>query len=176
MNILNSLLTLSEHTHGYSLNTNILDTNIINLTIFVSALVYFGRPVLGNILSDRQDKIFSAIQEAETKLEDANKRLAEAEKQLLQTQSVIAQIKQDAEITARKIRDALIDQGKSDTQRLLASSQASIKSKENEIKKQIQKEIVSLALKRVTIQLKNQVNDNVKLNINDKNIAMLGGS
>jgi len=176
MNILNSLLIISEHTKGYSLNTDILDTNIINLTIFVGALVYFGRPVLGNILSDRQEKIFSAIQEAETKLEDANKRLAEAEKQLQQTQSVIEQIKKDAEITADKIRNSLIAQGKADTQRLLASSQASIKSKENDIKKQIQKEIVSLALKRVTMQLKSQVNDNVKLNITDKSIAMLGGS
>lgn len=93
-----------------------------------------------------------------------------------QTQSVIAQIKKDAESTAKKIRESLLDQGKADTQRLLVSSKSSIKSTENEIRKQIQQQIVALALKRVTIQLKNQINDNIKISIIDNNLAMLGGS
>nr|YP_009297222.1 ATP synthase CFO B chain subunit I [Porphyridium sordidum]AOM66565.1 ATP synthase CFO B chain subunit I [Porphyridium sordidum] len=177
MNLLNYWIIITEHSaKGLSINTNILDTNIINLAILISALIYLGKGALGKILSNRQEKVFAAIQEAEIKLEQANQRLAEAEKQLEQTQSVIAQIKKDAENTAKKIRDSLLEQGKADTQRLLASSQSSIKSTENEIRKQIQQQIVSLALKRVNIQLKNQINDNVKISIIDSNLAMLGGS
>lgn len=70
----------------------------------------------------------------------------------------------------------MLGQGKADTQRLLASSQSSIKSTENEIRKQIQQQIITLALKRVAIQLKTQINDNIKISIIDNNLAMLGES
>nr|YP_008965815.1 ATP synthase CF0, subunit B [Porphyridium purpureum]ATJ03003.1 ATP synthase CF0 subunit B [Porphyridium purpureum]BAO23791.1 ATP synthase CF0, subunit B [Porphyridium purpureum] len=177
MDLLNySIIVTSHASKNWGINTDILDTNVINLAILISALVYLGKDALGNILGNRQQKVFSAIQEAETKLEKANQRLAEATKQLEQTQSVIAKIQKDAEITAKKIRESLLAQGKTDTQRLLASSQSSIKSTENEIRKQIQQQIVTLALKRVTIQLKNQIDDNIKINIIDNNLAMLGVS
>lgn len=83
MDLLNYSIIITDHTaKGFSINTNILDTNIINLAILISALIYLGKEALGNILRNRQEKVFAAIQEAETKLEQANQRLKEAEKQL----------------------------------------------------------------------------------------------
>lgn len=83
MDLLNySIIVASHEAKGWTINTNILDTNIINLGILISALIYLGKEALGNILSNRQQKVFSAIQEAEIKLEQANQRLIEAEKQL----------------------------------------------------------------------------------------------
>lgn len=83
MDLLNySIIVTSHASKNWGINTDILDTNVINLAILISALVYLGKDALGNILGNRQQKVFSAIQEAETKLEKANQRLAEATKQL----------------------------------------------------------------------------------------------
>lgn len=168
-------IALGEHHNSISLNTNILDTNVINITILLSALVYFGKQSLNSILSNRQETVLLTLQEAETKLEQSNIRLSEAEKQLKQTQIVISQIQQEAEITAKKIKDSILAQGKLDIQRLAASSKSSILSAEAAIRRQIQQQITELALKRVTLHLKNQMDENLKMRIMDNNIAQLGG-
>lgn len=170
------LSLLSEHhKHGFSINTNLLETNVINIAILLIALIYFGKPTLNKILQNRQDKVLFAINEAETKLEQANTRLMEAEKQLQQTQAIITQIKQEAESTATKIRASILAQGKIDVDRLVASSKAGVLSTESEIRKQIQQQIATLALKRVSTQLKAQINAEMQSQIIDRNIAKLGG-
>nr|YP_010330248.1 ATP synthase CFO B subunit subunit I [Porphyridium aerugineum]UNJ17964.1 ATP synthase CFO B subunit subunit I [Porphyridium aerugineum] len=170
------LSLLSEHhKHGFSINTNILETNVINIAILLTALIYFGKPTLNKILQNRQDKVLFAINEAETKLEQANTRLTQAEKQLQQTQAIIAQIKQEAESTAAKIRASILAQGKIDVDRLVASSTSSVFSTEADIRKQIQQQIATLALKRVSAQLKAQISSEMQSKIIDLNIAKLGG-
>lgn len=172
----NPLSLLSEHhNNGFSINTNILETNIINIAILLIALIYFGQPTLNKILQNRQDKVLFAINEAETKLEQANNRLKQAEKQLQQTQAIITQIKQEAESTAAKIRNSILAQGKIDVDRLVTSSKSSVLSTEAEIRKQIQQQIATLALKRVSTQLKTQISSDMQLTIIDRNIAKLGG-
>nr|ARO91060.1 ATP synthase CF0 subunit B [Flintiella sanguinaria] len=161
--------------HGFAINTDLLDTNIINIAILLSALIYFGKQSLNAILTNRQEKVFLALQETENKLEQANLRLSEAEKQLQQTQIVIGQIKKEAEITANKIKDSILAQGKIDLERLSASSKSNIISAEYAIRRQIQQQITTLALKRVTIQLKGQMNKDIQKRIIDNNIAQLGG-
>ena len=50
---------------GFGLNLDILDTNLINLSIAIAAVVYLGRKFLGKILSDRTAAIEAQIKEAE---------------------------------------------------------------------------------------------------------------
>lgn len=175
--IINSNLNLlsEHHSKSFSINTNILETNVINIIILLVALLYFGRPTISKILQNRQDKVLFAINEAENKLEQANKRLVEAEKQLQQTQAIINQIKTEAESTAVKIRNSILSQGKIDVDRLVNSSKSSILSIESEIRKQIQQQIATLALKRVYTQLKAQMTIDMQSKIIDRNIAKLGG-
>ncbi|MGB5631440.1 MAG: F0F1 ATP synthase subunit B, partial [Waterburya sp.] len=55
----------SEVEGGFGLNLDILDTNLINLTLLVGILIYFGKPLLTNILSERSSKIAEQIQAVE---------------------------------------------------------------------------------------------------------------
>ena len=65
-----------------SLNTDIFETNVINITILAGGLFYLLSGALSESLSERQEKIMGAIQEAEDRLQQADARLAESEKQL----------------------------------------------------------------------------------------------
>nr|YP_009509272.1 ATP synthase CF0 subunit I [Gracilaria vermiculophylla]AXI96922.1 ATP synthase CF0 subunit I [Gracilaria vermiculophylla]QXU75127.1 ATP synthase CF0 subunit I [Gracilaria vermiculophylla]WDZ67974.1 ATP synthase CF0 subunit I [Gracilaria vermiculophylla] len=158
-----------------SFNTNFLEANVINILLLLFGLIYVLKEFLGSILTARQEKVLLAIQESEERLQQANLRLNESEKQLAQTQVVIAQIIQEAELTARKVRQSILDQGKVDINKLISASKASIATAEIQIKQEIQLQITSLAIKRVTMQLQNQITPTLQTKIIDNNIAQLGG-
>lgn len=80
----------AEHTskHTFGLNFNILEINFINISILLGIVIYVGKPFLSSTLEARQEKVLTAIQEAEERLEQANLRLSEARKQLAQAQRI----------------------------------------------------------------------------------------
>nr|YP_010198194.1 ATP synthase CF0 subunit I [Gracilaria ornata]UAD86610.1 ATP synthase CF0 subunit I [Gracilaria ornata] len=160
---------------GISFNTDFLEANVINILLLLSGLIYVLKEFLGSILVIRQEKVLLAIQESEERLQQANLRLSESEKQLAQTQIVITQIIKEAELTAQKVRQSILDQGKADIDKLIYASKASISTAEIQIKQQIQLQITSLAIKRVTMQLQNQITPALQTKIIDNNIAQLGG-
>lgn len=158
-----------------SLNKDFLEANVLNILLLLSGLIYVLRQFLGSMLSIRQEKVLLAINESEERLNQAQIRLSEAEKQLAQAQIIIKQIIAEAEVTAQKVRQAILEQGKSDIKRLTLSSKASIKYAENQVKQQIQQQIISLAIDKVNIKLRNQMTLTMQTEIIDKNLMMLKG-
>lgn len=160
---------------GFSLNSNFLEANVFNITLLLIGLIYVLKNFLGSVLNDRQSKVLFAIHESEERLEQANVRLAEAEKQLTQTQIIINQIINEAEETAKKVRESILDQGKYDIEKLTQSSKTSVKFAENQVKLQIQQQITTLAIQKVTAQLKKEMNPIMQNKIIDQNIIQLEG-
>nr|YP_009394952.1 ATP synthase CF0 subunit I [Polysiphonia stricta]ARW63514.1 ATP synthase CF0 subunit I [Polysiphonia stricta] len=160
---------------GVSFNSNLLEANVLNILLLLSGLIYVLRKFLGSVLDDRQNKVLFAIRESEERLKQANVRLNEAEKQLAQTQIIINEIINEAEITARKVRESILEQGKLDIDKLTQSSKASVKFAENTVKLQIQQQITALALQKVEKQLKSQINAVMQNKIIDQSIVQLEG-
>merc|ERR1711943_131565 len=136
-----------------SLNTDIFETNLVNLIILVGGLFYLLSGALSESLSERQQKILGAIQESEERLEEATKRLAESETQLAQAQMVIESIGKDAEVTAKQVKSTILTDGKTEIERLTAAAKGQISTIESRVRKQISDYVVTLALKRITMQL-----------------------
>nr|YP_009313496.1 ATP synthase CF0 subunit I [Galaxaura rugosa]SCW21750.1 ATP synthase CF0 subunit I [Galaxaura rugosa] len=172
-NFLQVFNIITEH-KSFGFNSNFLEANVINIALLLSGLIYILKNFLGSTLINRQEKVLLAIQEAEERLKQANDRLEEAEKQLAQTQLVIAQIKEEAEFTAEKVKNSILNQGEQDIEKLKTAGKNSIANAEQQIKKQIQQQITNLAIHRVTLQLKNQMNQKTQLSIIDTNIMKLG--
>jgi F-type H+-transporting ATPase subunit b len=155
------------------LNPDIFETNVINITILLGGIIYLGSNALSASLSDRQQKILGAIQEAEERLQQSIVRLSESEKQLEQAQIVIESIKTDAEKTALQVKGAILSEGKAEIERLTSSAKSQITTIEAKIRKQISDYVVALALKRVTLQLEGKLNANLQQQIIDRNISKL---
>lgn len=169
-----SIFAIHYEQQGLRFNSNFLEANVINILFLLFGLIYVLKQFLGSILVARQEKVLSAIQESEERLQQANARLAESEKQLAQTQIVINQIIEEAESIAQKVRQSILDQGKSDIERLTIASKASISTAESQVRQQIQQQITALAISKVTLQLQNQVTSAMQATIIDSNIAQLG--
>ncbi len=161
---------------GIGFSSNFLEANVLNIVLLLTGLIYVLKQFLGSLLSDRQDKVILAINEAEERLKQANLRLEEANKQLKQTQIIINQIIQEAETTAERVRQSILEQGKIDLDKLAISSKASVVSAENLVKYQIQQQITSLAINKVSLQLKNEIDIAIQNKLIDQNIMNLKGS
>jgi F0F1-type ATP synthase membrane subunit b/b' len=176
-NLVNILYVLANNYEAevqtVSLNTDFLEANVINITLLLLGLIYILKNFLGSTLIVRQQKVLTAIQESEQRLNEANIRLEEAEKQLAQTQMIVTKILDDAQITAQKVSEAILAQGKSDIEKLTIAGKNSITNAEKQIKKQIQKQIITLAIQRVTLQLKDKIKPDIQASIIDNHIMQL---
>ncbi len=174
MDLFNQTLNGFSTHLAVSFNPDIFESNVINLTILVGGLFYLGSNALSESLSERQEKIMGAIKEAEERLEQATVRLSEGEKQLEQAQLVIESINKDAETTARNVKSSILTDGKTEIERLTSTAKAQIGTIEARVRKQISEYVVTLALKRVTLQLEGKLNSNLQQQILDRNISKLG--
>jgi F-type H+-transporting ATPase subunit b len=156
-----------------SLNTDIFETNVINIAILAGGLFYLLSGALSESLSERQQKILGAIQESEERLEEATTRLNESETQLAQAQMVIETIQTDAQKTAQQVKSSILTDGKAEIERLTAAAKAQIKTIESRVRKQISDYVATLALQRITTQLEGKLTSNLQEQIIDRNISKL---
>ena len=156
-----------------SLNTDIFETNVINITLLAGGLFYLLSGALSDSLSERQQKILGAIQESEERLQESVTRLTESETQLAQAAMVIDSIQKDAEQTAKQVKSSILNDGKSEIERLTSTAKSQITTIENRVRKQISDYVVTLALKRITMQLEGKLNSNLQQQIINRNISKL---
>jgi F-type H+-transporting ATPase subunit b len=66
--------------NGFGLNTNLFETNVLNLAVVVGVVVTVVGDALSVLLKQRRETILSTLQEADDKAIEAKNRLDEAKK------------------------------------------------------------------------------------------------
>lgn len=133
---------------GIGLNTDILETGLINILVLLAILIYAGRDFLGSLLEERRTTIVKGVQDAEDRLNEAQKRLAEAQKQLNQANIVISAIKNETVTTKKLLLESESFQAKKDLTIRFERALATFRSKERQIFIEIKQQIISLVLQR----------------------------
>ena len=142
------IFTLLANHEGISLNTDILETGLINILALLAILIYTGRDFLGSLLEERRTTIVKGVQDAENRLNEAQKRLEEAEKQLNQANLVISEIKNETIATKKVLLKSDAFQAKKDLTVRFDRALATFRSKERQIFIEIKQQIISLVLQR----------------------------
>lgn len=168
---------LAEHASegGFGLNTNILETNLINLAIIISVLFIFGRKVVGKTLLERRIRIETAIKSAEQRLTEAQGSLADQQQKLAQAQAEAEKIKKAAEENAVKAREAILAQTTADIQRMKETAASDLNSEREKAIAQLRQQVVGMALQKVESQLQTGIADDAQHTLIDRSIALLGG-
>ena len=133
---------------GFSLNTDILETGLINILVLLAILIYTGRDFLGSLLEERRTTIVKGVQDAEDRLNESQKRLIEAQKQLNQANIVISAIKNETITTKKSLLESDAFQAKKDLTVRFDRALAAFRSKERQIFVEIKQQIISLVLQR----------------------------
>ncbi len=169
------LLATEAGSRGIGINTNILETNLINLGILIVVLVYFGRGFLGKILNERRSTIEEAIKEAEQRQQQAQASLAEQQQKLTVAQTDAQRILAEAEERAKTVRDSILAKAAEDVERMKATASAELDSDRERVISQLRSQIATQAIELAESQLKQHLNDNVQERLIDQSLALLGG-
>lgn len=159
---------------GFGLNFDVLGTNLINLVIIIGVLFYFGRNLIGKILSERRERIETAIQGAERRAKEAVTALSEQQQKLAQAQVEAERIRKNAEENAKAARENILAQAAKDIERLQETASQDLNSERDRAIAQLRQRVVAMALQKVESQLQSGVDDAAQQRLIDRSIALLG--
>lgn len=172
----NPIFTLVAGHDGIALNTDILETGLLNIIALVAILIYTGQDFLGSLLEERRTTILDSVQDAENRLSEAKKRLAEAEKQLSQVRLVISKIENEAADTKLSLLVSDASQAKKDLKTRFDRALATFQSKERQIFVEIKHQIISLVLQQTVSRAKETFQSKKRSNkLIDETIKKLEG-
>ena len=152
MEIFDQIFTLLAEHESIHLNTNILETGLINIIALLGILIYTGRDFLGSLLEERRMTILKGVQDAEEKLNEAQKRLTEAKKQLNQANIIISEIKNDTIATKKMLLESNAIQAKKDLKISFDRGLAAFRLKESQIFTEIKQQIITLVLQQTVVR------------------------
>nr|YP_009582607.1 ATP synthase CF0 subunit I [Selaginella lyallii]QBL02080.1 ATP synthase CF0 subunit I [Selaginella lyallii] len=160
---------------GFALNTNPLETNLINLGAVLALLVYLGRGVLSNSLDNRERTILGTIRDAEARYGEAAERLNQARTRLRKAKIRADEIRVSGIARVQREKQELIDSADGDLKRLEHSRNATISFEGQKAIEQIRQQVSRLALERALGSLNIRSNNELQLRMIDQNIGLLKG-
>jgi F-type H+-transporting ATPase subunit b len=81
--------------HGIEFNTNLLETNLINILILLGLVIYVAKGFLNSSVDSRRKQILKTLETLDNNLSQANQRFLESTKQLKQITIIISQIQEE---------------------------------------------------------------------------------
>jgi F-type H+-transporting ATPase subunit b len=173
--ISNFVLLASEagESSGIGFNSDILETNVINLVIVVAFLVYAGRGFIGKILSARLESIQSAIADAEKRQKDASEKLTVQQGKLAQAKTESENLRKQAEIDAKHASDLILATVDADISRLRESADQEIATEQDRVIVQLRQQVAEKALASVQSYFDRGLSESTQIELIDRSIALL---
>ncbi len=161
---------------GFGLNFDIFETNLVNLSIVIGVVVYFGKGFLSKALGDRKEAIATAIKEAEDRKQKASAALTEAQKNLAQAQAQAEKIRASATDSAKAASAEILAKAEQDVARMRETAAADISNDQNRVINELRQRVVALAMQKAEAEVPGRLNDSTQQQLIDRSIAMIGES
>jgi F-type H+-transporting ATPase subunit b len=139
--------------HSFGVNTNLIETNILNLRVVLSLVVSQVGGALKSRLDERRKIILSILQEADKKKEQLRQQLEEARKAIEEAQSTATEIREQSFQVVERENNAAKQKLKEDLKRFQENSQQMIKLERQRTLQVVTQYIADLALKEAETRL-----------------------
>ena len=139
--------------HGFGINTNIFETNVINLAAVVAVVVSFVGNNLKALLEERKQTILSNLQEASQRAAEAQERLAQAKAQLEFAKKKAKEIRDDGVVRATQEINNCVNQHEERLSKLEEFTQETIQFYQQKAFKQAYVYVISRIMSRVKERL-----------------------
>ena len=158
-----------------SLNTDILETNVINISFLIAVLFNVVGGALKQSMRERKENILDKIQDAEQRLKEASERLLETKIQLDQSELIISKIKADKELTIQNIALTNKNRALEEVKRQANSTKLSIASKEQQFLREAKEEVSTMALANAFKFVQNNLKVRVQVDLLNQAMKAIGG-
>lgn len=159
----------AEH---FGFNTNVLETNVLNLAVVLAVVITYVGDALRSLLENRKQTILNNFREAEQRANEAQERLNQARLQVEQAKTKAQQIREQARITVEQDRKNFAQQTQEDITRLGLGQQETLLLEQQKVQNEIAQNLVRLALHQVREKLTQRVNASVHSAVNNFQIVL----
>lgn len=167
-----NLILLSE---SIRLNTDIFETNVINIAILLALLVNVVGGALKTSMLERKEKILDTVQDAEQRLQEASERLLEAKTQLNQSRLVINKIEEDNLLLIGSIALANRNRALAEVDRQANATALTLVYKQQQVLREIKDEVAQDALSKALKFCREQLKLDTQIQLIDDAIDDIGG-
>jgi F-type H+-transporting ATPase subunit b len=171
----NFLFLATSETGGVSLNTDLIEANLFNLTLVLIFVFVFGRKLLTNILIERRLAIETAIQDTEARQKQAMSALEVAKKNLAQAQTEAENIRKLAITSAENAKAEIAAKAAADIERMKELAAADTSNEQDKAIAELRVRVTKLAMEKAEAQLKQLLTASAQSELVDRSIALVGG-
>ena len=168
------IITLSQLPlgEGFGINTNLLETNVLNLAVVVGVLVYFGGDILQSLLTNRKELIVKSLTDAEERFKEATAKLEAAKEQLSLAKTKAEEIRVQGLATASQGRTNLLGRAEEDMKRLEDTKEVSLRFEEEKAVQEVSERVRELALQQAVQTVNKRLDSSLQRRVIDLNIAL----
>nr|YP_010505335.1 ATP synthase CF0 subunit I [Chrysosplenium kiotense]UXE34051.1 ATP synthase CF0 subunit I [Chrysosplenium kiotense] len=159
---------------SFGFNTDILATNLINLSVVLGVLIFFGKGVLSDLLDNRKQKILNTIRNSEELREGAIEQLEKARARLSKVEMEADQFRVNgySEIEREKLN--LINSTYKTLEQLENYKNETINFEQQRAINQVRQRVFQQALQGALGTLNRCLNNELHLRTISANIGMFG--
>nr|YP_009577348.1 CF0 subunit I [Nymphoides hydrophylla]YP_010312262.1 AtpF [Nymphoides peltata]AZA06765.1 CF0 subunit I [Nymphoides indica]AZA06936.1 CF0 subunit I [Nymphoides hydrophylla]ULF03097.1 AtpF [Nymphoides peltata] len=159
---------------SFGFNTDILATNLINLSVVLGVLIFFGKGVLSDLLDNRKQRILNTIRNSEELRERAIEQLEKAQARLRKVEIEADQFRVNgySEIEREKLN--LIDSTYKTLEQLENYKNETIHFEQQRASNQVRQRVFQQALEGALGTLNSCLNSELHLRTISANISILG--
>nr|AIW05421.1 ATP synthase CF0 B subunit [Neobracea bahamensis] len=159
---------------SFGVNTDILSTNLINLSVVLGVLIFFGKGVLSDLLDNRKQRILNTIRNSEELRGGAFEQLEKARARLRKVEMEADQFRVNgySEIEREKLN--LINSTSKTLEQLENYKNETIQFEQQRAINQVRQRVFQQALQGALGTLNSCLNNELHLRTISANIGMLG--
>ena len=143
---------------GFGFNTNLIETNVLNLAVVIGVVIKVVGDSLRSLLDQRRKTILSTLQEADLKAKEAKQRLEAAQRTLEEARSRVQEIRIQTVQTVEREKSEAQKQLERDLNRLRERRDQAIQLERQRATQFISYQISGLALNSAENILLNALN------------------
>nr|YP_009970035.1 ATP synthase CF0 subunit I [Beilschmiedia tooram]QNE87142.1 ATP synthase CF0 subunit I [Beilschmiedia tooram] len=159
---------------GFGFNTDILATNLINLSVVLGVLIFFGKGVLSDLLDNRKQRIFSTIRNSEELREGAIEQLEKARARLRKVEIEADEFRVNGYSEIEREKWNLINATYENLERLENYKNETVRFEQQRAINQVRQRVFQQALQGALGTLNSSLNSELHLRTIGANIGMLG--
>jgi F-type H+-transporting ATPase subunit b len=156
----------------FGFNTNILETNVLNLAVVLAIVITYVGDALRGLLANRKQTILNNFREADQRASEAQDRLNQARLQLEKAKTKADEISQQAVFTVDQEKKQIISQTQEDIKRLSILQQETLKFEQQKAQNELAQKLVRLALHQVREKLNQRLNSSIHTAVNHFQIVL----
>nr|AWI71721.1 ATP synthase CF0 B subunit [Strempeliopsis strempelioides] len=159
---------------SFGFNTDILSTNLINLSVVLGVLIFFGKGVLSDLLDNRKQRILNTIRNSEELRGGAIERLEKARARLRKVEMEADQFRVNGYSEIERKKWNLINSTSKTLEQLENYKNETIQFEQQRAINQVRQRVFQEALRGALGTLNSCLNNELHLRTISANIDMLG--